>query len=62
MPYGGCHLKHLCINLIFILKITAAQNLWLYYLVNNVSEFFSLERPLNLSVALGHGCITFRIY
>lgn len=62
MPYGRCHLKHLCINLISILKITGTQNLWLCYLVNNVSEFFSLERPLNLSVASGHGCITFCIY
>lgn len=62
MPYGRCQHKHLCMNLISILKITGSQDLWLCYLVNNVSRFFSLERPFNLSVAAGHGWIIFYIY
>lgn len=62
MPYGRCQLKHLCINLISILKITGSQNLWLCYLLNNVSRFFSLERPFNLCVAVGHSWFIFHIY
>lgn len=62
MPYGRCQWKHLCINLTSVLKITGSQNLWLCYLVNNVSRFFSLERPFSLPVAAGHGWIIFSIY
>lgn len=57
MPYGGRQLEHLCINLASVVKIAGSQSLWLCYLVNNVSRFFSLERPFNLPVAGGHGWI-----